>query len=172
VDSTHAPTTAVGRVSALLIPLLMLGGAACGGDDDAAPAPPAAVTTSAPAAPAAAPSTTAAPPPPPPATVAGSAAGCAGSYTGSFVGDLEGNTTGALDASGRFTFNFGGEAFGAGELTVGPDLAVNGSTKLAGTNLPTALLDGALDASTCTITGTWESVNLEDAGTYQFTRTG
>jgi hypothetical protein len=162
-------------VSALLIPLLMLG-AACGGDDDdAAPAPPAAATTSAPAAPATAAPTTAAPapaPPPPPPAAAGAAAACAGNYAGTFAGDLEGSTTGTLDGSGRFAFNFGGEAFGAGELTVGPDLAVSGSTKLAGTNLPTALLDGALDATTCMITGTWESVSLEDAGTYQFTRTG
>lgn len=148
----------------------MLAVVACGGDDDAAPAPEAPATTVAPAAATTAPPPTAAPPPPTTASSDGSLAACAGTYTGSYVGDLEGGTSGTLDAAGQFQFSFAGEASGAGDGTVGSDLAFDGSTKVPGTNLPSAVLDGALDLTTCSISGTWQALGTGDGGTYEFTR--
>jgi hypothetical protein len=69
-----------------------------------------------------------------------------------------------LDDAGRFQFSFAGEASGVGDGTVGSDLAFDGSTKLPGTDLPSARLDGALDLTTCSISGTWQSLGTGDGG--------
>jgi hypothetical protein len=95
---------------------------------------------------------------------------CAGTYAGSYAGDLEGGASGTLDGAGQFPFSFAGEASGAGDGTVGSDLVFEGSTKVPGTGLPAAALDGTLDPATCSIRGTWLALGTGDTGTYEFTR--
>jgi len=98
-------------------------------------------------------------------------AACAGKYSGTFDGDLSGAMTGSLDAAGKFTFSFGGEALGEGSGTVDPDLTVSGEAHIPTTNVVTATLDGAFDAGQCRLSGGWESL-AGDSGGYEFHRTG
>jgi hypothetical protein len=63
-------------------------------------------------------------------------------------------------------------ALGTGSAAIGPDLVVTGDTRIPGTDVVSAVLDGQLDTAQCRITGTWNSFYLEESGTYEFHRTG